>query len=143
MVAAIAAATMLASSIYFIKVALPKAQVARGHVSYLKTCASCHGKNLEGQPDWKSPNANGRMPAPPHDATGHTWHHGDDDLTGIIKFGLKPYVSPDYESDMPAYKDVLADNEISDIIAYVKSTWPERESAYQAQITLQNRAAKK
>ena len=53
------------------------AQVARGEALYAKHCASCHGANLEGQPDWKKRLANGRLPAPPHDMTGHTWHHPD------------------------------------------------------------------
>ena len=44
---------------------------------YAENCASCHGAKLEGQPDWRSPGPDGVMPAPPHDRTGHTWHHGD------------------------------------------------------------------
>ena len=31
--------------------------------------------NLEGQPDWQTPDDNGTLPAPPHDETGHEWHH--------------------------------------------------------------------
>jgi hypothetical protein len=54
-------------------------------------CAKCHGANLEGQPNWQKRLANGRLPAPPHDATGHAWHHADKVLAGITKNGLKPY----------------------------------------------------
>ena len=39
---------------------------------YAENCASCHGANLEGQADWRSPGPDGRLPAPPHDETGHT-----------------------------------------------------------------------
>jgi hypothetical protein len=46
--------------------------VTRGKVVYAEQCASCHGTNLEGQPNWRHRLPNGRMPAPPHDATGHT-----------------------------------------------------------------------
>ena len=113
------------------------AEIGRGQVLYAKSCASCHGKNLEGQANWKTPLLNGRLPAPPHDATGHTWHHTDEALAGLIKFGLKPYVGPDYESDMPAFDGVLNDSEIADILTYIKSTWPERQRAYQEQVTHQ------
>jgi mono/diheme cytochrome c family protein len=54
--------------------------VARGKVVYKEHCASCHGANLEGQPNWRHRLPNGRMPAPPHDPTGHTWHHSDKQL---------------------------------------------------------------
>jgi mono/diheme cytochrome c family protein len=56
------------------------AAVARGRVLYDATCAVCHGSNLEGEGDWQSPGPDGRYPAPPHDASGHTWHHSDNDL---------------------------------------------------------------
>ncbi len=43
-----------------------------GHLLYLAHCASCHGANLEGEPRWKVRRDDGRLPAPPHDASGHT-----------------------------------------------------------------------
>jgi mono/diheme cytochrome c family protein len=113
------------------------AQIAQGQALYGVRCASCHGKNLEGQPNWRAPLPNGRMPAPPHDKTGHTWHHTDDALTGVTKLGLKPFAGDDYESDMPAFGTILSDEEIETILVYIKSTWPERERNYQQQITQQ------
>jgi mono/diheme cytochrome c family protein len=62
-------------------------------------------------------------------------HHPDDVLIGITKYGLKPYAGVDYESDMPAFGGTLSDQEIETIIAYVKSTWPEREREYQSRMT--------
>jgi mono/diheme cytochrome c family protein len=112
---------------------------AEGHRLYTIHCSCCHGRPLEGQPNWQTPLPNGRMPAPPHDASGHTWHHSDDDLIGIIKLGLKPYVAKDYESDMPAFESILKDKEILAIVTYIKSTRPEREQAYQEQITQQSK----
>lgn len=102
-------------------------QVASGKVIYEQSCASCHGVNLEGQPEWRSRMPNGRMPAPPHDESGHTWHHPDDMLVGIIKVGLvPPYAPAGYESDMPAFGSSLTDEQIRDVLAYIGSRWPTR-----------------
>jgi len=79
---------------------------------------------LEGQPDWRKPLANGRMPAPPHDDSGHTWHHPDEVLFGITKHGLvPPYAPPGYQSDMPAFGGVLTDNEIRAVLAFIAAHW--------------------
>ena len=93
---------------------------------YAENCAACHGANLEGQPNWRRLNENGRLPAPPHDATGHTWHHDDATLFGITKLGTREFTGLPIESDMPAFKDTLSDDEIRAVLAYIKSRWPER-----------------
>jgi mono/diheme cytochrome c family protein len=98
-------------------------QVALGKVIYSEHCASCHGANLEGQPDWRERKLDGRMPAPPHDATGHTWHHPDEVLFGIIRQGVAAFAPPGYESDMPAFGGVLSDKEIRAVMAYIKTRW--------------------
>lgn len=115
-------------------------RIALGRSLYAAQCAQCHGRNLEGQPDWQTRLPSGRLPAPPHDASGHTWHHPDEILIGITKHGLKPYAGEDYESDMPAFADMLSDQDIEAVIAFIKSTWPERERAYQERITAQAKA---
>lgn len=107
---------------------------------YADNCASCHGARLEGQPDWQRRRSDGRMPAPPHDARGHTWHHGDDTLFRITKFGPAAMISGNYRSDMPAFEGVLSDDEIWAVLAYIRSTWPERERTYQTQRTTAERA---
>ena len=96
-----------------------------GAVLYQEHCAVCHGAELEGQPDWRSPGENGRLPAPPHDATGHTWHHDDDTLFRITRDGTAAVVGGGYESDMPGFGDVVSDIQIRGILAFIKSTWPE------------------
>ena len=108
-----------------------------GAALYQQHCASCHGTELQGQPDWRSPGPDGRLPAPPHDATGHTWHHGDDILFRITRDGTATVVGGGYESDMPGFGDSLRDAEIRAILDYIKSTWPERERAYQRERTQQ------
>lgn len=111
-------------------------QVARGQNIYARYCAACHGANLEGQANWEKRLPNGRMPAPPHDASGHTWHHPDSILFGITKHGLVPgkYAPPKYESDMPAFGKQLSDEEIWAVLAYIKSTWPEKIRAWQTEV---------
>ena len=102
------------------------ASVARGEVIYADNCASCHGANLEGAENWRQPEEDGRMPAPPHDQTGHTWHHPDTQLFQLTKLGPAKIVGQGYESNMPGYEGVLSDQEIWDVLAYIKSTWPKR-----------------
>jgi mono/diheme cytochrome c family protein len=100
-------------------------QVALGAKVYAQHCASCHGARLEGQPKWRERLPTGRMPAPPHDESGHTWHHTEEVLFGITKEGLVPgkYAPPGYTSDMPAFASVLSDGEIWAVLAYIKSHW--------------------
>jgi mono/diheme cytochrome c family protein len=99
-------------------------RVALGERVYAQHCASCHGAKLEGQPHWRSRLPNGRLPAPPHDDTGHTWHHADALLFAITKQGLvPPYAPAGYESDMPAFGRTLSDDEIWATLAFIKSRW--------------------
>ena len=99
--------------------------LALGEKLYAQQCASCHGASLEGQPDWRKRLPNGRFPAPPHDASGHTWHHPDEVLFGITKHGLVPPYGPaGYESDMPAFGGKLSDPEIRAVLGYIESRWP-------------------
>ena len=101
------------------------AQVERGRAVYANHCASCHGAQLRGQPDWRIRLPNGRIPAPPHDESGHTWHHPDEVLFGITKHGLvPPYAPKSYESDMPAFGGVLSDPDIRAVLAFIESRWP-------------------
>jgi mono/diheme cytochrome c family protein len=115
------------------------ALVALGKKVYANNCTVCHGAKLEGQPDWRIRQANGRLPAPPHDETGHTWHHPDPVLIDITKNGLVPGVTapPGYVSDMPAYGNLLSDREILAVLAYIKRSWPKQALAAQKEITQQ------
>lgn len=99
-------------------------QVNLGRAAYAAECASCHGVNLEGQPNWRQRLPNGRLPAPPHDASGHTWHHPDRVLFEITRDGIAAHAPPGYESDMPAFGGRLSDVDIWAVLAFIKSTWP-------------------
>jgi mono/diheme cytochrome c family protein len=96
-----------------------------GQQLYEENCGGCHGLNLEGQPDWMKRLPSGKLPPPPHDETGHTWHHTDEQLTRITLDGLAA-LAPGYETDMPAYRGKLTEDQVKSILDYIKSTWPER-----------------
>ena len=91
---------------------------------YLQECASCHGKNLAGQANWRERDDKGYMPAPPHDKNGHTWHHSDHNLFLMTKYGIEKIIGKKYPNNMPAYEDMLSDYEIIAVLSYIKSTWP-------------------
>ncbi len=114
------------------------AQVAQGREVYAGQCASCHGARLGGQPNWRQRRPDGRLPAPPHDQTGHTWHHSDDQLFAMTKLGTAAFAGPNYRSDMPAYAGRLSDSDIWAVIAFIKSRWP--QSIHQRQAAISRRA---
>jgi mono/diheme cytochrome c family protein len=100
------------------------AKVALGAKLYAANCAVCHGARLEGQANWRERLPSGRLPAPPHDEEGHTWHHTDEVLFGITKYGVTPkYAPPGYQSDMPAFADKLSDDEIWAVLSFIESHW--------------------
>lgn len=134
-VAALSGVASLALALAFATDWGETAAIAQGQQFYAGNCASCHGANLQGQPEWKRPLPSGRMPAPPHDASGHTWHHPDGVLFRITKEGPAAVVGNGYESDMPGFGDMLSDKEIRAVLAFIKSTWPERERGYQAEMS--------
>ena len=98
--------------------------VQLGSVLYDEQCASCHGQNLEGQPNWHKRDQDGYLPAPPHDETGHTWHHTDKDLFEMTKYGIRAFAGEGYKTRMPIYKDILSDSEILAVLSFIKSGWP-------------------
>lgn len=101
------------------------AVIALGQKVYAAQCASCHGARLEGQPNWRERGLDGRLPAPPHDASGHTWHHPDELLFRITKLGVARAANlKDYASAMPAYEGVLSDAEIVAVLSWIKAQWP-------------------
>ena len=99
--------------------------VSLGVDVYAQNCASCHGANLEGEEDWQGRDEDGRLRAPPHDATGHTWHHDGELLFRLTKYGPAEVIGdPTYATNMPAYQNILSDAEIIAVLSYIKSTWP-------------------
>lgn len=97
--------------------------VLRGKEIYRNACASCHGANLEGQPNWRERGSDGLLPAPPHDDTGHTWHHPDAVLFSLTKFGVQKFAGPDYKSAMPDFEQRLSDDDILAVLSFIESSW--------------------
>lgn len=110
-------------------------QVARGKRVYEAQCAACHGAKLEGQPNWRERLPSGRFPAPPHDPSGHTWHHSDALLFSITRNGIERHAPAGYKSDMPAFAKLLSDDEIWAALTYIKSTWPEETRKWQGEVS--------
>ena len=99
--------------------------LAMGKTVYEQRCAACHSARLEGQPNWRVRDAAGLVPAPPHDASGHTWHHPDAVLFSITKYGVAKAANlKDYASSMPAFEGVLTDAEIIAVLSWIKAQWP-------------------
>ena len=96
----------------------------QGEKLYRTNCANCHGIKLQGQENWKEMLPDGIIPAPPHDETGHSWHHADIILFNITKYGSQKSPLNKIPRAMPAFENILDDDEIIAIIAYIKSRWP-------------------
>lgn len=114
-------------------------QVAVGRQLYDAACASCHGRSLEGQANWQTRLPDGFLPAPPHDESGHTWHHPDRILFRITKLGAAAEAPAGYRTNMPGFSATLSDEEIWAILAYIKSTWPEHIRQRQADISARHK----
>ena len=110
-------------------------RLALGRALYDAHCAACHGADLEGEANWRQRKPDGLLPAPPHDETGHTWHHPDPQLFFMTKFGTAALLGADYETVMTGFGDRLDDGEIRAVLAYIKSRWPENIRRRQAEIS--------
>ena len=100
--------------------------VSLGQKIYLQNCASCHGVKLEGQKNWQTRDDEGYLLAPPHDETGHTWHHTDEYLFLMTKYGIEKIIGKKYPNNMPAYEDILSDKEIIAVLSFIKSSWQKK-----------------
>ena len=111
-------------------------RVEQGEATYGQYCASCHRADLSGDPEWKTRNADGSLRPPPHDGTGHTWHHSDALLLSLTRDGS---VFP--ESRMPSFGGTLTDDEIIAVLEFIKASWGSEERASQWEITWREQQA--
>ena len=96
------------------------AQIERGEVVYRANCVGCHGQNGEATPDWRKPGENGKYPPPPLNGTAHTWHHS----TEVLKRTILKGGPPEFGS-MPAWEGKLTEQQVDDVIVWIKSLWPD------------------
>ncbi len=106
-------------------------RIADGAQLYAQYCAACHGAELKGAPNWKQPLATGSYPPPPHDDTGHTWHHPDEQLMAIVNNGGDPA----YNGTMPAFGEILTIDQTTAIFDFIKSRWGREEREHQWWVT--------
>lgn len=100
---------------------LDAAQVARGKAVYERHCLECHGTGGQGQPgDWRIRDADGHFPPPPLDDSAHAWHHPTAVLLEVIREG-----SPGGQGKMPAWEGKLTEQQMQDVVMYIKSLWSE------------------
>ncbi len=87
---------------------LTSSRIAAGEILYAQNCASCHGP-VQGPVALPG--------APLHGDAGHTWHHPDRLLhTWTLD-------RPPLAAIMPAFRGVLSDEEVIEVLAYIKSNW--------------------
>lgn len=96
------------------------AQIARGGNIFQQNCASCHGLNAEGAPNWHKPGADGKNPPPALNGTAHAWHHPMKALKHTISKGTLAI-----GGNMPASGDRLSEQDIEDVIAWFQAKWPD------------------
>ena len=110
---------------------LDAALVEDGKILYDAYCADCHREALDGQPDWKIRKEDGSFPAPPHDSSGHTWHHPDEVILAITAQGGDQSLG----SKMPAFGNTLSEDQMVAVLTYIKSYWGDEERSFQWWIT--------
>ena len=117
-------------------------KIAQGEAVYAANCASCHGANLEGEANWKEQNEDSSYRSPPHDESGHTWHHGDPTLINSIVAGGARLNEMNIggTSAMPVFGELLTDEEITAVLSFIKSTWPNDIRQLQWEATLREQA---
>ncbi len=105
--------------------------VRAGRQVYLTNCAVCHGPNAEGALGWRGPDAKGNLPPPPHDDSGHTWRHSDQQLKEIILNGLRDPFNKTPDLTMPPFHGQLSGQDVEAVITYFKSLWSDEHRRYQ------------
>lgn len=71
------------------------------------------------------------MPAPPHDAKGHTWKHSDAMLHRIVMQGWRDPFNKTSRLTMPAFSPILSPKEARSVITYLKTLWTPEQRRFQ------------
>ncbi len=108
------------------------ALLTQGKQVYRQHCANCHAADASGAPNWRKRDAEGFFPPPPLNGSGHAWHHSTEVLADLIRNG-----SPGGKGRMPAWAGKLSEQEITAVIAWFQSLWPQQ--VYDAWFEMQQR----
>jgi mono/diheme cytochrome c family protein len=112
---------------------LDQDSVKSGRAIYEQHCASCHGANAQGAPDWQERDERGELPAPPHDGEGHTWRHSDAVLYEMVSKGWRDPFNKTKRLTMPPFGDVLSQQQIVEVITYLKTLWTPEQRRFQSE----------
>jgi hypothetical protein len=82
---------------------------------------------MAGNPAWQTTLEDGSHLPPPLNGSGKAWQYSEPDLLNLIKEGR----NLEQPIHMPAFKNTLADWEISFITTYIKSKWDVSQLNYQ------------
>ncbi|ODB95270.1 hypothetical protein A3197_17125 [Candidatus Thiodiazotropha endoloripes] len=93
-------------------------QVTRGQELYQMHCAECHKPDASGTTEWRTLDANGKLPPPPLNGTAHTWHHPLSVLRRTVRLGGVPL-----GGSMPGFSDKLSAEQIDTILAWIQTHW--------------------
>ena len=85
------------------------AMVTRGEEIYTTMSLSCHGPELRGD----GPASVGMEPPPADFSQQHTMVHSEEDLLYWLRNGIQG-------SAMPAFGDTLSDQEMIDVLSYIR-----------------------
>src|SRR6266567_1918124 len=108
-------------------------EVKSGRGVYDRYCASCHGANGQGAPNWQERDEHGELPAPPHDAEGHTWRHSDAELYEMVSKGWRDPFNKTTRLTMPAFGSVLSPDQIRAVVTYLKTLWTPEQTEFQSE----------
>ena len=105
-----------------------------GRDQYNLRCAHCHGYDGEGEIQVSAVDtlALGMKVVPPHDRTGHTWMHPGQLLIQLIQQGAP---NPLYRFQMPSYGEVMTEDEIRQVLAYISLWWTDSQREHHQAIT--------
>ena len=110
--------------------------IKNGKILYNQYCVSCHQANLAGATNWQGLDEDGHRKAQPLNGTGHTWHHTDELLHRMIKYGFAKLIK-NYEGKMMGFGDKISDEGIDNILSYIKSYWKDDIYEYHLEMSKQ------
>ncbi len=105
---------------------------APGRLIYIRSCAICHGMALEGRDaSWQLDS----VFVPPLGASGKAWRLTEPQLQAILLDGFHTVPQQRPAMGMPPFAGRLTDQQIVEVIAYMKAQWTRSERDWQVQAT--------